>query len=163
MGTPGNNKSGYPAFRMPVEVSRLKMTSTNQTGCRQHRGNQDENLLFHRHSRPVSSGQARQKVSEAEVFVRAGVKDILVSNQVRDPAKIDRLARLPRYDARIIVCVDDLSNVTELSAAAQKHGTRLECFACRFGMTVLALTPRYWKRAGAVDIGACLESANAQN
>ena len=42
-------------------------------------------------------GVCCQKVSEAEVFARGGIKDILVSNQVRDPAKIDRLARLPKY------------------------------------------------------------------
>jgi 3-hydroxy-D-aspartate aldolase len=41
-------------------------------------------------------GVCCQKVSEAEVFARGGIKDILVSNQVRDPAKIDRLARLPK-------------------------------------------------------------------
>ena len=41
-------------------------------------------------------GVCCQKVSEAEVFARAGIKDILVSNQVRDPAKIDRLARMPK-------------------------------------------------------------------
>ncbi len=68
-----------------------------------------------------------QKVSEAESFARAGVKDILVSNQVRDPAKIDRLARMPKLGARTIVCVDDLDNVAELSAAATKHGTTIEC------------------------------------
>ena len=73
-------------------------------------------------------GVCCQKVSEAEVFARAGIKDVLVSNQVRDPAKIDQLARLPRYDARIVVCIDDLANVAELYAAAQKHGTTLECF-----------------------------------
>lgn len=73
-------------------------------------------------------GVCCQKVSEAEVFVRGGIKDVLVSNQVRDPAKIDRLARLPKLGSRIIVCVDDLANVAELSAAAQRHGTQLECF-----------------------------------
>jgi 3-hydroxy-D-aspartate aldolase len=72
-------------------------------------------------------GVCCQKVSEAEAFARGGIADILVSNQVRDPAKIDRLARLPRYGARISVCVDDLANVVELSAAARKHGTTLEC------------------------------------
>jgi 3-hydroxy-D-aspartate aldolase len=72
-------------------------------------------------------GVCCQKVSEAEVFARAGINDILVSNQVRDPAKIDRLARLPRYGARIIVCVDDVENVAELSAAVQKYGTTLDC------------------------------------
>jgi 3-hydroxy-D-aspartate aldolase len=73
-------------------------------------------------------GVCCQKVSEAEVFVRGGIKDVLISNQVRDPAKIDRLARLPKLGSRIIVCVDDVANVADLSAAAQKHGTTIECF-----------------------------------
>jgi 3-hydroxy-D-aspartate aldolase len=74
-----------------------------------------------------SVGVCCQKVSEAEVFVRGGVKDVLVSNQVTDPLKIDRLARLPLSGARILVCVDDPENVKALSAAAVKHGTQLEC------------------------------------
>ncbi|RUP08008.1 3-hydroxy-D-aspartate aldolase BhcC [Hyphomicrobium sp.] len=72
-------------------------------------------------------GVCCQKVSEAEVFVRAGINDVLVSNQVRELSKIDRLARLPLLGARVIVCVDDLANVADLSAAAQKHATRIEC------------------------------------
>jgi 3-hydroxy-D-aspartate aldolase len=66
-----------------------------------------------------------QKVSEAESFARAGVKDVLVSNQVRDPAKIDRLARLTKL-ARTICCLDDEANIAELSAAAQAHDTTIE-------------------------------------
>jgi 3-hydroxy-D-aspartate aldolase len=73
-----------------------------------------------------SVGVCCQKVSEAQVFARGGIKDVLLSNQVRDPAKIDRLARLPKYGARTIVCVDDVANVADLSAAAVKHGTQLE-------------------------------------
>ncbi|UWQ77228.1 3-hydroxy-D-aspartate aldolase BhcC [Leisingera sp. M658] len=86
-------------------------------------------------------GVCCQKVSEAEVFARGGIKDVLVSNQVRDPQKIDRLARLPNLGARTIVCVDDIDNVADLSAAAQKHGTQLEvlieidCGAGRCGVT----------------------------
>lgn len=72
-------------------------------------------------------GVCCQKVSEAEVFVRGGIKDVMVSNQVRDPAKIDRLARMPKLGARILVCVDDPDNVADLQAAAEKHGTQLEC------------------------------------
>lgn len=68
-----------------------------------------------------------QKVSEAEVFARAGFTDILVSNQVRGTRKTDRLARLPKLGARTLVCVDDLDNVAELSAAASHHGTTIEC------------------------------------
>lgn len=88
-----------------------------------------------------AAGVCCQKVSEAEVFVRAGIKDVLVSNQVRDPAKIDRLAQLPKHGSEITVCVDDVANVAELSDAAQKHGTELgifveiDCGAGRCGVT----------------------------
>jgi 3-hydroxy-D-aspartate aldolase len=75
-----------------------------------------------------SVGVCCQKVSEAEVFARGGIKDVLVSNQVRDAAKIDRLARLPKFGAKTTVCVDDLANIAELSAAAVKHGTTLGVF-----------------------------------
>lgn len=67
-----------------------------------------------------------QKVSEAEAFVRGGITDVLVSNEVRDPVKFDRLAQIPKRGARVIVCVDDPVNVTELSEAALRHGTQLE-------------------------------------
>jgi 3-hydroxy-D-aspartate aldolase len=74
-------------------------------------------------------GVCCQKVSEAEVFARGGIKDVLVSNQVRDPQKIDRLARLPKLGARVIVCVDDLANVADLSAAAVRSmAPRWRCF-----------------------------------
>ena len=86
-------------------------------------------------------GVCCQKVSEAEVFVRAGITEVLVSNQVRDAAKIERLAQLPKRGANIIVCVDDLANVADLSAAAKAEGTELgvfveiDCGAGRCGVT----------------------------
>jgi len=86
-------------------------------------------------------GVCCQKVSEAEVFARGGIKDVLISNQVRDLAKIDRLARIPKLGARTICCVDDIDNVADLSAAAVKHGTQIEvlveidCGAGRCGVS----------------------------
>lgn len=80
-----------------------------------------------------------QKVSEAEAFVRGGITDILVSNEVRGGWRADRLARLAGR-ARIGVCVDDAASVAELSAAAQRHGTTLgvlveiDCGARRCGV-----------------------------
>jgi len=71
-------------------------------------------------------GVCCQKVSEAEAIVAGGVKDVLVSNQVVDPAKIDRLAQLANK-ARVLVCVDDLGNVDDLSKAAVRHGVTIEC------------------------------------
>lgn len=74
-----------------------------------------------------ASGICCQKVSEAEAFVRGGIRDVLVTNEVRDPVKIDRLARLPLRGARVGVCVDDIANVTELSEACLRHGTEIDC------------------------------------
>lgn len=39
-------------------------------------------------------GLCCQKVSEAEAFVRAGLRDVLISNELRDPAKLDRAGAL---------------------------------------------------------------------
>ena len=75
-----------------------------------------------------ASGLCCQKVSEAEVFVRGGISDILITNEVRSPVMIDRLARLPIGGATIAVCVDDPANVPQLAAAAERHGTELGCF-----------------------------------
>ncbi len=71
-------------------------------------------------------GVCCQKVSEAEAIVAGGVKDVLVSNQVVDLKKIDRMAQLA-HKARVLVCVDDSGNIDDLSAAATKHGITLEC------------------------------------
>ena len=99
-------------------------------------------------------GVCCQKVSEAEVFVRGGIGDVLVSNQVRDAAKIDRLARLPKLGARVLCCVDDPANVGELSAAAERHGTEIECLVeidCGAG------------RCGVTTTSAVVEIAKAIN
>lgn len=87
-----------------------------------------------------ASGICCQKVSEAEVFARAGVQDILISNEVRDPRMIDRLAQLPRFGARILVCVDDAAGVAALAGAVARHGyglevlVELDCGAGRCGV-----------------------------
>jgi 3-hydroxy-D-aspartate aldolase len=110
-------------------------------------------------------GVCCQKVSEAEAFARGGIKDILVSNQVRDPEKIDRLARLPRYGARIMVCVDDMANVTELSAAAQRYGATLECLVeidCGAGRCGVATTGEAVELAKAIDLAPALKFAGIQ-
>ncbi|HRE19062.1 MAG TPA: DSD1 family PLP-dependent enzyme, partial [Rhodocyclaceae bacterium] len=113
----------------------------------------------------AATGVCCQKVSEAEVFVRAGIKDVLVSNQVRDPAKIDRLARLPKLGSRIIVCVDDVENVADLSAAAQRHSTILECLVeidCGAGRCGVKTTPEVMAIAMAVDAALGLKFTGIQ-
>jgi 3-hydroxy-D-aspartate aldolase len=110
-------------------------------------------------------GVCCQKVSEAEVFARGGIGDILVSNQVRDPGKLDRLARLPGYGARITVCVDDAANVDELSAAAQRHGATLACLVeidCGAGRCGVATAGEAVALAGAIEAAPGLKFAGIQ-
>ncbi|MEX5727388.1 3-hydroxy-D-aspartate aldolase [Rhodovulum iodosum] len=110
-------------------------------------------------------GVCCQKVSEAEVFARGGIKDVLVSNQVRDPAKIDRLARMPKLGARTICCVDDIDNVADLSAAAQKHGTEIECLIeidCGAGRCGVTTTEAVVEIAKAIDAAPGLKFSGLQ-
>ncbi len=110
-------------------------------------------------------GVCCQKVSEAEAFARGGIKDVLVSNQVRDPAKIDRLARIPKLGARTICCVDDPENVPDLSAAATKHGTEIECLVeidCGAGRCGVTTTPEVVAIAKAIDAAPGLKFAGIQ-
>jgi 3-hydroxy-D-aspartate aldolase len=110
-------------------------------------------------------GVCCQKVSEAEAFVRGGIMDVLVSNQVRDPAKIDRLARLPLRGARTIVCVDDVANVADLSAAAVRHGTTIECLVeidCGAGRCGVTSTPAVLEIARAIAAAPGLKFSGLQ-
>ena len=112
-----------------------------------------------------SVGVCCQKVSEAEVFARGGIKDVLVSNQVRQPEKIDRLARLPKLGARTICCVDDVTNVADLSAAAVKHDTEIECLVeidCGAGRCGVTTTPEVVAIATAIDKADGLKFAGLQ-
>lgn len=65
-----------------------------------------------------------QKVSEAEAFARAGLEDILVTNQIVGPTKLARLVRLAQ-SATIGVCADDAANVVALDRAAAEAGVTL--------------------------------------
>ena len=121
--------------------------------------------IAHRQIAAGACGICCQKVSEAEAFVRAGIKDVLVSNEVRDPVKIDRLARLAGSGARIIVCVDDIANVAELSAAAEKHGTRLEVLVeidCGAGRCGVSSTAAVVEIATAIDAASGLVFSGIQ-
>jgi 3-hydroxy-D-aspartate aldolase len=110
-------------------------------------------------------GVCCQKVSEAEVFARGGIKDVMVSNQVTDLAKIDRLARMPKLGARVLVCVDDPANVANLSAAAVKHGTQIEALVeidCGAGRCGVSTTQDVVNIAKMIDAAEGLKFAGIQ-
>lgn len=68
-----------------------------------------------------------QKVSEAAVFVEAGIEDVLVTNQVVGDVKLRHLATLAR-GARLGVLVDHPQQVQALAAVAQAHAVTLDVY-----------------------------------
>ncbi|HVL77576.1 MAG TPA: DSD1 family PLP-dependent enzyme [Noviherbaspirillum sp.] len=68
-----------------------------------------------------------QKLAEAAVFVNAGIEDVLITNQVVGPAKLQRLAELATR-ARIGVLVDHARQAQDLSAAAHARGARVDVY-----------------------------------
>jgi D-serine deaminase-like pyridoxal phosphate-dependent protein len=81
-------------------------------------------ILAHKQVAAGAVGVTCAKLSEAEVLVQAGLKDILIANQVVAGTKVERLAQLGRH-ARLAVAVDDPENVHELDRAAQRVGANL--------------------------------------
>jgi D-serine deaminase-like pyridoxal phosphate-dependent protein len=64
------------------------------------------------------------KVGEAEVMAAAGIRDILIANQIVGAAKIERLVAVAAQ-ADLIVCVDSVENARELDQAFRNAGRRL--------------------------------------
>ncbi len=64
------------------------------------------------------------KLGEAEVMARAGIRDILIANQIIGPRKISRLMGLASY-TDIMIAVDTSENATSLSEAAAARNVKL--------------------------------------
>ena len=64
------------------------------------------------------------KLGEAEVMAAAGIRDILIANQIVGQKKTERLAALAG-SCEIIVAVDDRRNVREIARAAATVGTHV--------------------------------------
>jgi len=77
--------------------------------------------ICHRQLAAGAKGICCAKLGEAEVLLTSGISDVLIANQVIDPAKIARLAGLAR-GARVTVCADNERNISDLSAAASRAG-----------------------------------------
>ncbi|MDB5590385.1 DSD1 family PLP-dependent enzyme [Enterovirga sp.] len=70
-------------------------------------------------------GQCVQTVGEAEAMVAGGIGDVICTNQILGPSKLDRLARLART-ARIGLLVDSQEGVERASQAAVAAGAEFD-------------------------------------
>jgi len=91
------------------------------------------------------------KLSEAEIMAKAGIKDILIANQIVGTRKIQRLVNLAAY-SEVMVAVDSFENIAELSKAAYAKGVRLR---------VLVEVNIGHNRCGVEPYEQCLQMARA--
>jgi len=64
------------------------------------------------------------KLGEAEILVEAGIRDILIANEIVGSAKISRLIHLAQR-VNLMVAADDAENVRTLSSAASAKGVKI--------------------------------------
>ncbi|MBT4097822.1 MAG: DSD1 family PLP-dependent enzyme [Gemmatimonadetes bacterium] len=81
-------------------------------------------IITHKQIEAGAIGVTCQKLGEAEIFARAGIRGILISNQIVGPRKIARLVDLSKW-ADMTVGVEELANVQAISKAAQAAGARV--------------------------------------
>ncbi|HUE75779.1 MAG TPA: alanine racemase, partial [Chloroflexota bacterium] len=89
-----------------------------------HTKGQKVPAIAHKEIAAGAIGVTCAKLGEAEVMAAAGIRDILIANQIVGHYKIIRLVNLVPH-ADVIVAVDSPDNVAELDAAAVAKGVRL--------------------------------------
>lgn len=81
-------------------------------------------ILAHLQVRAGARGLCCATVAEAEAMVHAGLNHILIANQVVGEDKIRRVVNLASY-ADLMVAIDDVDNMEQLSQAASSKGVTL--------------------------------------
>lgn len=93
-------------------------------GLRPHSKTHKSPAIAHMQLAAGAHGVTCAKIGEAEVMARAGIRDILIANQIVTKDKIARLMGLAAY-TDVMVAVDTAGNIADLSAAAEAHGVTL--------------------------------------
>jgi D-serine deaminase-like pyridoxal phosphate-dependent protein len=112
--------------RLERNVARMAQTIVRDAGVswRPHVKGIKAPALVRRLLGAGAHGVTCAKLGEAEAMAAAGVRDILIANQVVGAHKAARLARL-RQRADVMVAVDGDENAAVLDRAAQAAGVRL--------------------------------------
>ena len=67
------------------------------------------------------------KLGEAEILAAAGIKDILIANQIVAPEKLLRIAGLIKSGVHITLLVDNAENIRDISNVAKTCGVEFHC------------------------------------
>ena len=80
--------------------------------------------IAHKQIEQGAIGITCQKLEEAEVMSRSGIRDMLITNQIIGESKIRRLVHMAR-STEVKAAVDNPENVTNISEAAQAKGVNV--------------------------------------
>lgn len=94
-----------------------RMADENGFALRPHYKSHKSTAIAHWQISAGAKGMTCAKLDEAVDLAEAGIEDILIANQITDPAKISRLASLAKC-CHLAVCVDDKDNICQLEKAA---------------------------------------------
>ncbi len=121
-----------PALMLDMDAFEKNMSNLQELGnslgiaLRPHYKSHKCTAIAHMQVKNGAKGLCCAKLGEAEDLAAAGIEDILIANQIVDPAKIARVAALAGC-CRLTVCVDHAENVAGLSAAAVLQGSVIHC------------------------------------
>ncbi|MBB27862.1 MAG: alanine racemase [Gemmatimonadetes bacterium] len=138
-------------------ISKMSSTIIEEAGVnwRPHTKGMKTPVLAHMLLDAGAIGITCAKLGEAEVMAYAGIKDILIANQVVGPRKIARLVNLCSR-ADVIVCVDDIRNVNMIGqTAANKGVTGRVLIEVNVGMDRAGVEPGEPALELAAQIAAC--------
>jgi len=80
--------------------------------------------IAHKQIEAGAIGITCAKLGEAKIFFEAGIKNILIANEIVGGTKIQRLVHLASY-GDLIICVDQFENAKEISEAAGEHDRKI--------------------------------------
>ncbi len=109
------------AFERNVDQAAGFLKSQNKQ-WRPHAKCHKSPVIGHRLLRAGAIGLTCAKVSEAEVFAQAGIRDLLIANVIVGEQKLERVAALTRW-ADPIVVVDHFVQAEALASMCRRRGT----------------------------------------
>jgi D-serine deaminase-like pyridoxal phosphate-dependent protein len=81
-------------------------------------------VIAHKQIEAGAIGITCAKLGEAKIFLEAGIRHVLIANEIVGGTKIQRLVHLAGY-GDLIVCVDQFENAMEISEAAGEHDRKI--------------------------------------
>jgi D-serine deaminase-like pyridoxal phosphate-dependent protein len=119
-----------PALCVDLDVMQRNLNKMARTiigagkNWRPHTKGQKIPAIAHKEIAAGAIGVTCAKLGEAEVMAQAGIRDILIANQIVGREKVTRLANLQPH-ADVMVAIDSPENAREISDAAVAKGVKV--------------------------------------